>query len=146
MKIVNQILYFVFTIVILSTIGVWLPLSIDYFPANKVSAKSLESLPGNLLTYYLSIFFVALVDRVLFLVRDNAYKHKITEILLAGVVAFICLTLTYFAFSKIYQKDYESAVHYCLYATVLSFVLWWIANYKDSKADPYSTLGGHDFN
>ncbi len=136
MKLFNQILYFVFTIVVLGAIGVWLPLAIDYFPKNSLTEESYKTFPSNLLTYYLSIFFVALVDRIIFIVKEDDYKYKITEVLIFGFIALFCFGLTYFSFSKIYQKQYESASWCCLWATLLSFVVWWVANRKDEKMTP----------
>lgn len=136
MKLINQLLYFVFTIIILGSVGVWLPLAIDFFPTNTLSPESYTTFPSNLLTYYLSIFFIALVDRVIYIVKEDDYKHKITEVLIFGFIALACFGLTYFAFSKIYQKQYDSAFSYCFWATMLSFIVWWVANRKDEKMTP----------
>ncbi|MCY7357201.1 MAG: hypothetical protein LH609_06965 [Rudanella sp.] len=140
MKLINLLLYFIFTIVFLGNIGTLLPLAIDYFPENTLSEEAYKTFPGNLLTYYLSIFFVSLVDRIIHIIKKEDYKYKITEVLIFGLIVLVCLWLIYMAFSKIHQKQYDSALWYCLFAIILSYIVWWIANYKDEKMNPNNAI------
>jgi hypothetical protein len=137
-----QVLYFLIAVILLGGIGVWLPFAIDYFPKNIISEESMKTLPGNLLTYYLSIFSVSLVDRIRYMLKDDRYRYKEFELLLSILVSAGCIYLTYYSFSFIYQKKYCEAIEYCKYATYLSFIVWWIANIKQPKTNSTQILGG----
>ena len=139
----NQFLYFLLAVVFLGSMGIWLPLAIDYFPSNKLSKNIIASIPNNLLTYYLSVFFISLIDRIRYMINDQRYKHKETEILISAIVVIICIYLTYCSFSLNYQKKYDEATQYGIYATCLSLIVWWIANAKQPKTNQIDSLGGN---
>jgi len=142
MKIVNKILYFILTVFALGSMGAWMPFAIDFFKGNELHKETWEIFPGNILTYYLSLFFVAILDRIIYIVKDERYKHKITELLVIAFVALICVALTYLSFRSIALKEFQCATKFALIATSLAYLMWWLANWKDKKVDPYDSLGG----
>ena len=143
MRIINKILYFILTVIVLGSTGVTIPVAIDYFQHSDITNQSLVVLPYSLLTYYLSLFFIAIVDRILIITKDTTYTHKITEILIIGIVTLLIIgLLTFFSFKSLMQNNYSSATFYASLGTITAFVIWWIANYKDTKVDPFNSLGG----
>jgi uncharacterized protein YacL len=142
MKIINKILYFILTVVALGSMGVWLPLAIDYFKSYSLNKETLKILPGNILTYCVSLFFIAILDRIIHIIKDESCKHKITELLVMGFVIILCAILTYFSFRSINFEEFDKATKYALIATFLAYIVWWIANWKDEKVDPFDSLGG----
>ena len=142
MRVFNKILYFVITVIVLSSMGVWLPFALDYFKGDSISIETKQALAGNILTYYLSLFFIAVIDRILHISKDERYKHKITEILIMSLVILVCISLTYISFRSVAHKLYDKAAYYACIATAVSYIIWWIANWKNDNVDPYSSLGG----
>jgi uncharacterized BrkB/YihY/UPF0761 family membrane protein len=146
----NLILYFLIAVLGFGSIGVWLPMFIDWFAHNSNDATTFsettnKSTPGNIITYFLSIFLVSLIDRILYIVDKENYKHRKTEIFISLLVI---VAVTYFvlkSFKYLRMNDLESANIYALVGAGISFVIWWIANYQDKKTDPYDALGGNKF-
>jgi hypothetical protein len=130
MKVHQMILYFFLTVVLLSSIGVWLPYAIDLFVSNDVSAETAKAFSGNLMTYYIAIFIVGVIDRILSILSNPNYSFKKTEFLFLVAGSMACIVITFFAFKNIFHKEYERANIYAWIGTVMSFIIWWI-----SKAD-----------
>jgi len=141
-KIANRILYFILAVMIISSVGIWIPLAIDYFPDSKISEDTLNVLPSNILTYYLSILFIGLIDRILYLIRNREYKHIITEILILGLITAFVIFITYLSFKNIASKDFYYATIYAFIGAATSYIIWWLANFNDKKVDPINALGG----
>lgn len=142
MRTLNKILYFILTIVAFSAMGVWIPIAIDYFKGDTLGKETWEILPGNILTYYLSIVSVAIVDRIIYIVKDERYRHKITEVLIIAFVIILYIILTYLSFRFVYHKEFNKATNCALIATLFAYGMWWIANWKEQKVDPFNPLGG----
>lgn len=146
----NLIIYFVSTVCILGSVGVWLPMLIDWFIGNSdpkgvgiLSKETYRSTPNNIITYFLSVFSIAVIDRVLHIIDKKDYKYRKTEILVSlvviGLVGFFVLK----SFRFIRLGDIDSAISFSIYGAVLSYVIWWIANYHDTRSDPDESLGGN---
>jgi uncharacterized BrkB/YihY/UPF0761 family membrane protein len=147
----NLILYFLIAVVGFGSIGVWLPMFIDWFAntsddSTTFSETTNKSTPGNIITYFLSIFLVSLIDRILYVIDKENYKHRKTEIFISLLVIVAVIYFVLKSFKYLRMNDLESANTYALLGASVSFVIWWIANYQDKKTDPYSALGGNSFN
>ena len=141
-KKINKILYFVLAIIVFSSLGVVLPLAFDYFKNDSLTSMSLNVIPNNLITYGLAIFFVASIDRIIQFIDDKNYKHKKIEVLIIVLIVLIEITLLYFTFQKLHHSDLTCAGILALCLCLLGYVMWWIANRKDTKTDPLSAIGG----
>lgn len=142
MKAKDIVLYFVLTMIIVSSIGVWLPFAIDFF-AGSFKDETARSFPGNLLTYYLGIFTIATIDRMLRIFELDNYSHKKSEFL---VLAFVILTvgfLTFMVFKNIHHNDYGAAWVWCIAPTVIAYIMWWISKWHTIESNPTNALGGN---
>ncbi len=135
------ILYFVITIVIISSIGVWLPFAIDYF-AGTITPETKNALPGNLMTYYLALFTVSAIDRTLVIIDNTNYNYRKTEFLISIIVSLIFIGITFMAFKNIFHKDFATANVYAVIGTILSFVIWWISKWNTIETNATNILGG----
>lgn len=141
-KFLNKILYFLIVVVFLQSIGVIIPIAVDFFKHEGFSGLSTSIVSYNILTYSASIFLASLVKRVLVFVDDEKYIHKKLEILILIIVSIMQSGLIFYAYYNIYYKDYDAAIFYSLIIMVLAWVMWWIASQKDTITDPYSAIGG----
>lgn len=139
--VIKRLPYFLLTVVILGGLGVTLPLAIDYFKNDALTDYSLELAPNNLITYSISIFLVAFVDRMRYLIKDDRYKHKELEFIFLIIGVFGQAVLVFLAFKNIYHEDYQTSLKICYWITGLSFLLWWVVRKNDGAIDPYSALG-----
>lgn len=146
----NLIVYFLLTIVGCGSLGVWFPMLLDWFAhdpknPNILSDATNKGMPNNIITYFLSIFLVSLIDRILYVIDKEDYKHRKTEIFISIVIFIAVAYFVLNSFRFLRMNDLASANKYALIGAAISFIVWWIANYQDTKTDPYSALGGNNF-
>lgn len=138
----NQVLYFIIAVIIFSSIGVWLPLLIDFFNYNSVSDKTIVIIPNSIISYSLSIFTIGLIDRILFMVDMQMYRHKKLEILVSVIVIILVSIFVFETFRALKNNLVDNAIIYSVIASLISYITWWIANYKGTKVNPVDSLGG----
>lgn len=141
MRFLNKVLYFLVVVVFFQSIGVIIPIAVDFFQSGKVNVSS-NVVSFNILTYSASIFLASLVKRILVFVDDDKYKHKKLEVLVLIIVTIFESLLIFGAYYNIYHQCYEAAIKYSIIIMILAWVMWWIASQKDSITDPYSAIGG----
>jgi|JI10StandDraft_1071094.scaffolds.fasta_scaffold1092141_2 hypothetical protein len=145
----NLILYFFIAIVGFGSIGVWLPMLLDWFMHNSepqvLTKATKEGTPNNIVTYFLSIFLVSLIDRILNVIDKEDYKHRKTEIIISIIILVAVAYCVLKSYKLVRMNDFDSANSYALIGAGISYLIWWIANYQDKKTDPYVTLGGQNF-
>lgn len=142
MKFYQLVLYFIITVLFLSSIGVWLPYGIDYFFGDSIKQETSDAFAGNLMTYYLAIFTVGIIDRLLSIIDNPNYNFKKTEFLLLVTVSIVCLFLTIMAFKNIFHKKFDVATNYAFYGTILSVFIWWLSKWDSITDSPANILGG----
>ena len=136
MRHLGLFLYFLIAVTFFGGIGVWLPIAIDYFPKEILSKESYNAIPNNLLTYYLSVFFVAIGDRMYKLIDDGTYSYKKIELSILIICSILCCVLTYYVFMRINQQNFSAAVSLCKLGAFMSFIAWAYANWNDEKMNP----------
>ena len=143
LEILKRLPYFLITIVFFGSLGVTIPIAIDYFKNKEFTPYSLFITPNNLITYSLSIFLVSLIDRFIFLLKKDRYKHKVAEFLFLVIGAIVQSLLVFLAMLNIYHQNFWLALQFSFFITGLSYINWWIVKKKDKDIDPYSALGGN---
>jgi len=149
----NLVLYFLITVVFFGSIGVWLPMLIDWFNNNPKDAsvkiitdETYHSTPNNIITYFLSVFSIALIDRILYIIDKKDYKHRKTEIFASLIIVVAVAFFVLKSFKLIKANDIENAIQFSIYGALISYAIWWIANFNDTKSDPSNSLGGNPQN
>lgn len=137
------IAYFLFAVSFLGSIGVWLPLVIDNFTTSQITEETYKSLPSNILTYSLSIFFVAAIDRIIHLLfKTSKYSNNVLEFF---VILFLCLgtgVIVYISLKALKNAIIVDAVFYARYVAVIAWALWFYVKLQGSKANNFSPIGG----
>jgi len=137
------IAYWFFATGLLGSIGVWLPLVIDYFSIDHASVETYKSLASNMLTYGLSIFLIAAIDRIIHLLyKTSAYSNHVLEffgILLSCIgTAFI----VFFSLKALKNSLFEDAIKYARYLSIIAWAAWFYVKLQGSKTNNYSAIGG----
>ena len=139
MRTATIIFYFVLAIVIFASIGVWLPYC---FEVMKGSDHKQYDIVQNLVTYFIAIFVSASLDYILTVIDKQLASKKL---ILLGVV--LVNVLIYFGTAYILFKNSSgksvNVVGYAVLGVIISYVMWWIANFKNSNFDPVDALGGN---
>ena len=136
MRYLGLFLYFLIAVAFFGSIGVWLPMTIDYFPEEILSKEAYNAIPNNLLTYYLSVFFVAIGDRMYKVIDDGSYVYKKIELSVLVICSILCCALTYYVFMRIQQQNFPAALGLCKLGALMSFIAWAYANRNDEKMNP----------
>lgn len=142
----NLILYFLIAIVAFGSIGVWLPFVLDWLKADPKSASSISdntwmSTPNNIVTYYLSILLIAFIDRLMFIIDKNDYAHRKTEIFISTIVMLLVACCVLKTYKLVNARDISLANSWAITGACISYIIWWIANFNETKTDPYSAFG-----
>lgn len=136
-------LYFLITIVGLSSIGVWIPFLNDKANFDSITKETWNGLPLNLITYSIAIVMVAFIDRLLHLLKNtNRYTRKEMEFLCLIILLGVGTWLIYQVFVDKKFNRVEDAISYSIYFTILSWIFWIYVKVKTPAYDNYSTLGG----
>jgi|TARA_B110000037_G_scaffold219893_1_gene286095 predicted neutral ceramidase superfamily lipid hydrolase len=124
MKLSLKLRYFLFAIIVIGSIGVWLPFLLAALLDKKVE---LNSIPINLTTFYVSIYFAGCVDFIL--KKIDSVDHK-TKSHAFNMVMLIVLSIV-----LIIATIWTSISKYIFIATllaacgcVIALRLWWINN------------------
>jgi len=138
MRILTVSLYFIFAIVILASIGVSLPYIFDNINNDENIIKNLNQ---NLVTYFIAILVSASLDYVLRLIDDNVSYKK-------PVILTVCIfnTAIFFMTAFILHGNSKPGVKeisgWTIIGVILAFIMWWIANFKNTSFDNNSPIGG----
>ena len=141
MRFFTIILYFIFAIVFLSAIGVIVPYLIDN---SNEEINTINNLNQNLITYGIAILVSASLDYILQLIdKTVSYKKAVMLLVIIGNVGI--LIIYSFILIKINQKPTNEISNFIIFGIFIAFVMWWIANYKNSNfdVDNDATLGGN---
>lgn len=142
-NILITIAYFLFATAFLGSMGIWLPIAIDNFSSDKVSDETYKSLPSNILTYALSIFLVAAIDRIIHLLfKTSKYSNNVLEFF--GIL-FCCLgtgALVFFSLKSLKTSSLPNAISYANWVVLISWGVWFYVKLQGSKANNFSPIGG----
>lgn len=132
--------YFLIAVIIIGSIGIWLPIGIEALVDKKVT---FHGIPPNVTTYFVSILFAGCIDYFL---------GKLRELNISGIAGvflnLILLSLLSFGLVigavilNVLNQDFYSLLLGVI-GILISYRIWWIANVNNpnftSNAAP---LGG----
>lgn len=144
MSLLEQAGYFFLAIVVFNSIGIWFPLLIDYYNSTSLTQSTFAATPYNLMTYFMGLASVALIDRIKRLMRAKEYPAKFLEFLFWVFIGLVFLGFVFFVMKYIKDKQVSEAIHLSLYGTLGAYILWWFAYYQPVKNSPYGALGHED--
>ena len=125
MKISLKAKYFIVAIIIVGSIGIWLPFILAIPLDEEISMKSI---PINLTTFYISIYFAGCVGYILNQIGESDLfksKHKVMNMIFLILLSFALILTTLWL----------SVVNYvvlpivlALIGTIIALRLWWLNN------------------
>ena len=131
MKISIKAKYFTIAVVGIGSMGVWLPFLMAYVVSKDIP---LDSIPVNLTTFYISIYFAGCVDYILAKFDDTNSNGKSAFMNALGLIIFafalIIATVWMSINGKILLPTVISAI-----GTIIALVLWWNNNNENPNFD-----------
>lgn len=141
----EQIGYFLLAIFFFNSIGVWFPIAIDYYNCSAITGETYKATPYNLLTYFLGMVSVAIIDRFRKVLIMNNHPSKFLELLFwiaFGLGMLVCGVLI---MKSVKDTDVPQAIKYGIAGSLITYIVWWLTYLQPYKSDAYSTLGGNNF-
>jgi hypothetical protein len=138
MRNLTFILYFVLAIVLFASIGVSLPYC---FETLKDGKHSIQDLNQNIVTYFIAIFVSASLDYLLKL-SDDKGAHRKPVILTVCIVNALIFWMTAYILYENSKGNIKEVSGLAIFGVLASYIMWMVANYKNSTFDVTSTLGG----
>jgi undecaprenyl pyrophosphate phosphatase UppP len=126
----------------MSSIGVSLPYIFDNMNNDVNIIKNLNQ---NIITYFIAILVAASLDIFLNLIDKNASYKKLVMLILViiNIGATVGISFVLYKNSK---NELTDISYYAIAGIILSYMMWWFANYKNPNFDvtnANSTLGGN---
>ena len=140
--IADQVGYFIVAVVIINSVGLWLPYVLDWFNRGAFSATNREALPSSLVTYFGGIAAVAMFDRMRAVFKMEQHLSKTLEFSIWVIVVLSFFGLILYVLKQAKECQTGAALDLASVGVVLSYAIWWIANYKSLASSPLSALGG----
>jgi undecaprenyl pyrophosphate phosphatase UppP len=142
MRFLTILFYFLLAIVFMSSIGVSLPYIFDNMNNDVNIIKNLNQ---NIITYFIAILVAASLDIFLNLIDKNASYKKLVMLILViiNIGATVGISFVLYKNSK---NELTDISYYAIAGIILSYIMWWFANYKNPNFDvtnANSTLGGN---
>jgi hypothetical protein len=139
MRILTISLYFIFAIIFLASIGVSLPFIFDKINGEPNIIKNLNQ---NIVTYFIAILVSASLDYVMKVIdKEVSYKKlAILIVCIANTVIFFISALILYTNSK---ENSTSISYLAIMGILVSYIMWWIANYHNSAFNVTAALGGN---
>jgi membrane protease YdiL (CAAX protease family) len=142
MRFFTILFYFLLAIVFMSSIGVSLPYIFDNMNNDVNIIKNLNQ---NIITYFIAILVAASLDIFLNLIDKNASYKKLVMLILViiNIGATVGISFVLYKNSK---NELTDISYYAIAGIILSYMMWWFANYKNPNFDvtnANSTLGGN---
>ncbi|MBW2938236.1 hypothetical protein KXJ69_08975 [Aureisphaera sp. CAU 1614] len=139
MKFWNTFLYFLIAILIIGTIGIWLPAILDNVNESEVDKFGLLQ---NCATYFITIIVAGCLELVIHFQNNAELKNKLGFTFLIILLIIISIaTIVGISFS-IHYESYEISKWIVYIGVPVSWVLWWISNWKRNDMNPMDALGG----
>lgn len=143
LDVIEFIAYFLITIIILSSLGVWLPFANDKAQLDNISDKTWNDLPWNLITYSIAIVMVSFIDRLRYLFKiTNKFKRNEREFLFLLIVLLIGGYLIYTSLVDSKFNRLQDSITAAISFTILAWIVWIYVRLRNPSYDNYSTLGG----
>jgi hypothetical protein len=132
--------YFLIAVVLIGSIGIWLPIGLELLIEKKVT---FHNIPSNTITYFVSLLFAGCIDYFL---------GKIQQLNIDGIIGvfFNLISISLLGIALVVGAIVLNIYKYDLYSLILgligifiSYRIWWIANEGNPNFTPSNaTLGG----
>jgi magnesium-transporting ATPase (P-type) len=120
--------YFIFAIIIIGSIGVWLPFLLAELLGKTVE---LNSIPINLTTFYVSIYFAGCVEFILKKIdsqdQSNVKTHAFNMVMLIVLAITLIISTIWMSISEHILGSIILASIGC----VIALRLWWVNNHDN---------------
>lgn len=132
-------LYFIFAIIFLASIGVSLPYIFDKINDDPNIIKNLNQ---NIVTYFIAILVSASLDYVMKIIdKEVSYKKlAILSVCLTNTIIFLTSAFVLYDNSK---GNLNSISYLAIIGIIISYIMWWVANYHNSAFNITAALGGN---
>lgn len=139
MRILTISLYFVFAIIFLASIGVSLPFIFDSVNEDPDITRNLNQ---NIVTYFIAILVSASLDYVMKLIDKNVSYKKIAILGVCILNTVVFLTSAFILYTN--SKGNTNSISFlAIMGILISYIMWWIANYHNSAFNVTAALGGN---
>jgi len=136
-----QARYFLIAVIIIGSIGIWLPIGIEALADKKVT---FHSIPPNVTTYFVTILFAGCIDYFLGRIRAlniNGIASIFLNLIILAIFSFGLVVGA--VILNIYKRDGYSIV-LGIIGVIISFRIWWLANVNNPNFDSTSAALGGD--
>lgn len=128
-KLTIQAKYFVIAILIVGSIGIWLPLLLSIALGQQINHYEI---PINITTFYVSIYFAGCVDYIMNILDNKDEKKQgksdfLTYLALILVAIFFVVTTVWLKL----QDHFIIPLLLALLGTSIALILWWKNNVKN---------------
>jgi uncharacterized membrane protein YiaA len=125
--------YFWIAIILIGTIGIWLPFLLG---AN----IHISEIPILLTTYYVSIYFSGCLDSVINKIKDmknSSHEDMISRFL--NSIGLILLSIALVVSTVLFNKNeyYYTAIIISTIGTIIALYLWWDNNTENQTFDQF---------
>lgn len=135
-----QLKYFIAAVVVMGSIGVWLPIGIEYVVDKHFNY---HSIPQNITTYFVSLLFAGSID--LFIKKlKRIQTHGIINEFLNLIFIFLGSSVVIIGsiILNVWRLD-NWALFLAIIGTLGSYRIWWLANDDNPNfVNVNETLGG----
>lgn len=135
-----QTKYFWIAIILIGTIGIWLPLLLG-------ESITLKEIPMLFTTYYVSIYFSGCLDSVMNKIKEmkTSNQHELVSRFL-DVIGLIILSIALVVATILLNKSkyHEIAIAISLVGTIIALFLWWKNNTENQTFDQFMRDGATD--
>lgn len=138
MRLITIFIYFILAIAIFSSFGITIPYCIESMQNVKHSFASLNQ---NIVTYFIAILASASIDYILKLLDKEVWYRK-TAILVVVLCNVLIVGMTFFILYQNTIGIVSTISGWAIFGVILSYIMWWIANYGNTSFNLNAPLGG----
>ena len=134
--------YFLLAVVIMGSIGVWLPILLTLYSGNIIDATNVIQ---NIITYFVTIIFAGCID-YFFSKLKTLNKDRLAESFLnIVIIILVCFGITITGVSLNISGKTNMALLLAIIGVISSYIMWWLANRSNShfvSKNPTAPTGG----
>ena len=131
--------YFIIAVIIIGSIGVWLPIGLEALIERKVT---FHNVPSNVITYFVSLLFAGCIDYFLGKIRQLNIDGLISVFFNLIFIALLGISLVVGGII-LYIFNYDGwSLVLGIIGVLISYRIWWIANENNPNFFNNAELGG----
>lgn len=131
--------YFIIAVIIIGSIGIWLPIGLEALIEGKVT---FHNVPSNVITYFVSLLFAGCIDYFLGKIRQLTVDGVISVFFNLIFIALLGLALVVGGIILYIFKYYSWSLFLGIIGVLISYRIWWIANENNPNFFNNAELGG----